>query len=251
MENDGLTVDLTGIAQTNIPTVTYQWDFGDGNSANGKSQQHTFTDLGVYNICLNIKADTCELEICKEVDLSDSCLLLQSEFTAQVNSNERTVEFTNQSSGEYSYILWGFGDGNTSTEMNPEHTYSQDGIYNVCLVLRDEATGCSDYHCFEVEVGNVSAPQIRKQKEWVLYPNPITNGQNSFYLQRRQQQYLGSISSIHIVDLYGKVVYQRDLDQVGMQDLINIDLRNQLPAGTYYVKAITGKNIEVHKLIVQ
>ncbi|TVQ11203.1 MAG: PKD domain-containing protein [Bacteroidetes bacterium] len=43
----------------------------------------------------------------------------------------RTVEFTNLS-GATSYF-WDFGDGNTSTEENPTHTYAEDGVYAVVL----------------------------------------------------------------------------------------------------------------------
>jgi PKD repeat protein len=43
-----------------------------------------------------------------------------------------TVTFTNTSTGADSY-LWDFGDGNSSTEESPVHTYSADGSYNVTL----------------------------------------------------------------------------------------------------------------------
>ncbi len=46
-----------------------------------------------------------------------------------------TVEFTNYSSGD-SY-LWDFGDGVTSTEVEPSHLYSDPGEYLVTLVLSD------------------------------------------------------------------------------------------------------------------
>jgi uncharacterized repeat protein (TIGR01451 family) len=35
---------------------------------------------------------------------------------------------------------WDFGDGNTSTEKNPTHTYSEPGIYNVTLTITDSAS---------------------------------------------------------------------------------------------------------------
>ena len=46
--------------------------------------------------------------------------------------DQSTVTFTNFSSNADSY-LWDFGDGNTSTEENPTHTYSQDGLYTIRL----------------------------------------------------------------------------------------------------------------------
>lgn len=51
-------------------------------------------------------------------------------FTHEVNG--LTVTFTNTSSFATSY-LWDFGDGQTSTEANPVHTYAEDGLYTIQL----------------------------------------------------------------------------------------------------------------------
>ena len=42
------------------------------------------------------------------------------------------VSFTNQTSNGVSYV-WNFGDGTTSTAVNPTHTYATSGSYNVTL----------------------------------------------------------------------------------------------------------------------
>lgn len=46
------------------------------------------------------------------------------------------VQFTNLSSGTWETIHWDFGDGNSSGEENPLHTYSAEGIYTVTLYLQ-------------------------------------------------------------------------------------------------------------------
>ncbi len=43
-----------------------------------------------------------------------------------------SVQFTNNSV-DYDTVLWDFGDGNTSIDINPLHTYSQQGTYTVIL----------------------------------------------------------------------------------------------------------------------
>ena len=48
------------------------------------------------------------------------------------------VEFTNASSNATSY-LWDFGDGATSTDLNPVHIYAGDGDYTVTLTAFDDA----------------------------------------------------------------------------------------------------------------
>ncbi len=44
-----------------------------------------------------------------------------------------TVQFTDQTSPAATSWLWDFGDGGTSTQQNPSHTYSSFGIFNVTL----------------------------------------------------------------------------------------------------------------------
>ncbi len=47
--------------------------------------------------------------------------------------NYRTIQFTDSSIGTPNCWKWNFGDGSTSTEQNPTHTYSSDGQYTVTL----------------------------------------------------------------------------------------------------------------------
>ena len=48
-----------------------------------------------------------------------------------------TVHFTNTSSGDFTTSQWDFGDGGTSAETNPTHTYTVPGTYAVTLTVGD------------------------------------------------------------------------------------------------------------------
>lgn len=65
-------------------------------------------------------------------------------FTADNNSvyENETVNFTDQSTNEPTSWSWDFGDGNTSTEQNPSHSYTTAGTYNVSLTASN--TNSSD-----------------------------------------------------------------------------------------------------------
>jgi len=54
-----------------------------------------------------------------------------------------TVNFTNNTQGANAY-QWAFGDGNTSTDPNPTHTYLTMGQYSVVLTAIDTNNACSD-----------------------------------------------------------------------------------------------------------
>jgi PKD repeat protein len=45
------------------------------------------------------------------------------------------VQFSDQSTGDITSWSWNFGDGSTSTEQNPSHTYANIGTYTVSLTV--------------------------------------------------------------------------------------------------------------------
>lgn len=65
-----------------------------------------------------------------------------ADFTAQPRSGEvpLTVTFQNRSQGNITQVEWDFGDGNTSTEPSPTHTYTSAGNYTVSLWVSDGTT---------------------------------------------------------------------------------------------------------------
>jgi len=60
-----------------------------------------------------------------------------ADFTADLTSGPvpLTVNFTDQSTGDITTWSWDFGDGSTSTEQNPSHTYTDSGTYTVSLTV--------------------------------------------------------------------------------------------------------------------
>ncbi|MCG7499454.1 M4 family metallopeptidase [Vibrio sp. Of7-15] len=58
-------------------------------------------------------------------------------FTSQ--TNQLTVSFNNTSTDDNAVVshYWRFGDGQTSTQQNPSHTYSTEGSYSVILEVKD------------------------------------------------------------------------------------------------------------------
>jgi len=118
-------------------TATYTWDFGDGTTASEKNPTHTYASIGVYNVTLRV-SDTFGSSnyTLRNVSITDT---LKADFTATNNlgSAPLNVKFTDTSvgSGSTSTYLWNFGDGTTSAERNPTHTYRNVGQYTVALTV--------------------------------------------------------------------------------------------------------------------
>lgn len=72
------------------------------------------------------------------------------------------INFTDLSNPNGSPITawdWDFGDGNTSTQQNPSHTYAAGGTYNVTLTVTNGAL-CQDVFNMTVTVNTISDPTI-------------------------------------------------------------------------------------------
>ena len=95
-------------------------------------------------------------------------------FTTQGNTCTMTVNFNNTSSISAGSIItnnWDFGDGNTSTVVNPTHTYVNPGIYLVRLI-----TG-SNKGCFDTIVNLVpvnSPPIANFNQTTICQGSPVT-----------------------------------------------------------------------------
>lgn len=66
--------------------------------------------------------------------------------------------------------LWNFGDGTSSIERHPNHTYQNAGIYEVCLTVSNDLG--SDTHCRTLELGPV-AVHTPTQLSFNTFPNPV------------------------------------------------------------------------------
>ncbi len=79
--------------------------------------------------------------------------LCSASFSYTTNPVENVpLQFMNSSSGINPTYSWTFGDGATSTSMNPSHTYQFVGNYTVCLTINDTSSGCTDNLCTTINV---------------------------------------------------------------------------------------------------
>ena len=131
-----------------------QWQFGDGGSSSAANPSHQYAAAGIYNVTLTIGAlgTTCYNQITLPVHVFDStgggggC---QAAFNILPDSLNtwHTFHFMDMSQGNIISWYWNFGDGLTSQEQNPIHTYAFGGTYNVCLTIHGSDSTCFDMTC--------------------------------------------------------------------------------------------------------
>ncbi len=85
-------------------------------------------------------------------DCSNPCFGLQSSFAYTLTNEMLQISFTDLSDGNFDSWGWTFGDGNTSSEQNPIHTYSSSGEYEVCLIVKNTSLNCTDTFCTNIVI---------------------------------------------------------------------------------------------------
>ena len=68
----------------------------------------------------------------------------------------KEIEFKNLSSGGIASYLWDFGDNQTSTEMNPMHSYDKTGIYDIVLTSENATPECNVAFKQSIEVAEAT-----------------------------------------------------------------------------------------------
>ncbi|WP_186758129.1 PKD domain-containing protein [Echinicola salinicaeni] len=129
-EMEYLAVNFTNSSEN---AVSYSWDFGDGNTSTEEHPMHTYEEAGTYTVVLNSTAQGGT-----SVQTSQELTVVGPPMAAYTFDDEGlTVNFTNTSENVISYS-WDFGDGNSSTEENPSHSYSAAGTYTVVLTATSD-----------------------------------------------------------------------------------------------------------------
>ncbi len=164
-------------------------------------------------------------------------------------------------------VFWDFGDGTTSTELFPEHIYTGDGPYTLCVsVLFSQPNGafCEVTYCVVItadmldgagfqsgfmlnvienaDVLSVDTASIFSNLS--LWPNPTKN-----YLNLKFNTLNASDIKISIMDVSGKMVHQELFgSHVGEMNK-EIDIRNLAP-GMYLVSLQNEFGIATERFVV-
>ncbi len=112
------------------------WDFGDGAISEEVNPEHLYGSPGMKSVALTVRdTNDCEETRVQDIFWVPAPAEVIVEPSSFVGCTPAELFFNNLSSPiDDTYdILWDFGDGTSSSEISPTHTYEEPGVYSVTL----------------------------------------------------------------------------------------------------------------------
>jgi PKD repeat protein len=133
--------------------ISYEWDFGDGDTGTGVTLNHTYSNVGTYTAILIVTDsngkkgyDNVEVTVTKKptavITTVPETPTGVVPFIVYFDAYKSTSE-----SGIVSYD-WDFGDGEFGTGITTNHTYDTAGTYIVYLTITDS----NGYEAYDTKV---------------------------------------------------------------------------------------------------
>ena len=144
---------FTGVGSVTSGSISgYEWIFGDGDTSLLQNPVHVFDSSGSYDVNFRVYSSIgCFGDTSITINLNATP---NADFTfANVCEGDSVnfISLTTVDTGTVSYN-WIFGDGQTSTNTDPNVLFADSGTYNTTLVATSSVSGCHDTIIKEVKV---------------------------------------------------------------------------------------------------
>ncbi|MDG1260364.1 MAG: PKD domain-containing protein [Flavobacteriales bacterium] len=166
--------------------IGWNWDFGDGGTANVSNPSYTYYTPGTYTVSLTVDgllAGTTDTQVQTAIiEVFPQAIAAFTVTPDEISVPGDPIYTVNLSQNATNYV-WDFGDGTTSTEFNPIHYYQNEGFYTI------ELTANNQYNCpttytlvdavFAKEDGQISFPNAftptNESNGGIYNPNGFSN----------------------------------------------------------------------------
>ena len=198
-------LDVSLYADDENDEWSYEWDFGNGQVSNQPIiAMAQFTTEGCYDLTLTVTTQegcTSTTTLVDEVCMYDTPQAIFSLDSYELTELDMNVQTFNQSINAQNYF-WNFGDGTSTTQTDPNHTFSDaTATYTIQL------TAYNEFGCFDTTSRNITYQQNLQ----VYVPNSFTPNFDEY-----NQEFLPVISagfrpsSYHmtIFDRWGELVFE-------------------------------------------
>lgn len=229
-------------ANTNSIGTTYNWSWGDNSSSFGNYSNtinHIYANPGTYYVCLTVYDSTlsCTNTWCDTITIWGNVLPANCDanfviYPDSVNTNQAWA-YNYSTGGPNLTYQWFWGDNSpVDVVPYPTHVYNATGSYNICLVVLDTVTQCTDTMCTLLWVPRLSqeaasAPYYVNviptgihelaQPSWNIFPNPA---QHELTIK---SDYTLTGNNFNILDVTGRIVMSGKLQgpAINITDLDN------------------------------
>jgi PKD repeat protein len=146
---EGDLIGFSGVTSTDtpsdLPLLTYSWDFGDGSTGTGISVSHAYADEGTYTTTLTVTDDDGRQDV-KTISLSLSNAAPSAIITSVTASSDPLLPYdnvtfagqaTDKGTADTITIAWDLGDGTSGTGTSVVHAYTSSGTYTVKFTVTD------------------------------------------------------------------------------------------------------------------
>ncbi len=232
-----LSVSFTNQSQY---ATSYVWSFGDGNTSNETHPTYTYSTAGSYTVSLTaIGPGGQNTYSAGQVDVYANAIAYFTVSPSVVFIPSQPVQCINLSQNATSY-LWNFGDGITSTEINPKHYYTQEGEYHIQLIANNQHN-CPD--TFTVYRAVVAKSEGKIEFPSAFTPNP--NGPNGGHYNPNDYNndvfhpvFVGVDKyKLSIFNRWGELIFESDDPYIGWDGYY----RGELCKQDVYVWKVSGK----------
>jgi chitodextrinase len=233
--NDEITFTLEGDYYSQQYT-TYEWNFGNGQESIQPIGIAEYLSGGDYVVSLTaITAAGCLSYFSAPISVANAPVV---SFTATV-PGDLPVQFQNNStiaSGSIVGYEWDFGDGNGSTDENPDHAYASFGLFEVTLTATSDL-GCTSSASQTVDV--VDSVFDIENAGISVFPNP-TSGIITIQAQDNFK--------CRILDASGRIIFDNIIVTNGLKSLVDL---SALAPGNYHLVLTNGmKNYSTQIVVI-
>lgn len=213
-----LDVTFTSNVTGNINSLS--WNFGDGygyKSMESDDITYTYTKPGTYSVSLTVSGPMGLNTLRKTgyIIVGSAVPRLQAEFSRDelpsgIGTIPLKIDFKDESSGDVASWFWDFGDGTTSTEKDPSHTYTKEGNYTIRLTVADSRGLTSTESkanfvravVFERVIDNVDYPKSHFGSKTIVFRKALDIPKEEMKFDR--MMYDGCTSGIYYLDTYNR-----------------------------------------------
>lgn len=214
--------------------ASMEWSFPGGMPATSTEAEPRilYTQVGTYPVTLTVSGplgtNTTTIEEMIEIVTFPS-----ADFSYEIDGFQ--VRFTNRSENAEGY-RWDFGDGTTSEEENPVHTFSRGGVFSV--TLNATIATCGSSVTMNIPVMLSDAEDVFTSEDLKVYPNPA---RDRLFIE----SWLPTVFPLtfELISTHGQLLISRQLSRPEQIDL------QAFPNGLYYIRMSNEEKQWVGKLL--